>query len=215
MLRKQLTIHGQTCAMAALAYAEVGKTQCSIVDCLWQQYADFLQKRLADTDGASHICPDPEIEDQNDPKILDLVRNELQDTLVSMADAYNLPNTHELIVQIKHELKVRLTRRSGVQRELYSSAWFTMMREVHNRDLFAWATCTMGRAAGAPRSLPRLWIDEIFGQDWDRLKSQRLPPQVSLKNVSSAVGHQQNEPWFRCDVNGQSLRRSSDFLRIR
>ena len=129
-----------------------------------------------------------------------------------MARAYREPNTHELISQMKHDIKVRLTRRLGIQRDLYASGWFTLMRERLNEDLGRWARSDSGKAAGAPRPLPKLWINEIFGKDWERLKSTRLPPQISYR--SAATLHPVAETWAPQWDEHQPLRPTQEFIRI-
>ena len=70
----------------------------------------------------------------------------------------------------------------------------------------------MGRETGAPkRELPKLWINELFGRDLDRLKAMRLPPQVSLKKP--ALIAPVDDPWA-AGKEELPLRPASDFMRL-
>ena len=133
MVGKQLQLNGQKCTVARDTRGK--EVQRGILDRLWEAYAEFVRVSLTDPEDSLNVMPDSELEDQNDADILNLVRTEFADTLEAMARAYREPNTHELISQMKHDIKVRLTRRLGIQRDLYASGWFTLMRERLNEDL--------------------------------------------------------------------------------
>ena len=210
MVGKQLQLNGQKCTVARDTRGK--EVQRGILDRLWEAYAEFVRVSLTDPEDSLNVMPDSELEDQNDADILNLVRTEFADTLEAMARAYREPNTHELISQMKHDIKVRLTRRLGIQRDLYASGWFTLMRERLNEDLGRWARSDSGKAAGAPRPLPKLWINEIFGKDWERLKSTRLPPQISYRNAATL--HPVAETWAPQWDEHQPLRPTQEFIRI-
>lgn len=67
-------------------------------------------------------------------------------------------------------------------RDLWASAWYTEMRQRLNRELKAWDQSPTGRQIGVERPYPKLWLNEIFGKDWDQMKARRLPPQRSKQS---------------------------------
>ena len=70
---------------------------------------------------------------------------------------------------IKHDVKVKLTTKHGVQRDLWASAWYTELRKRHNQELKKWANSSLqsdrgpktGRRDGVKRPIPKLWINEV------------------------------------------------------
>jgi hypothetical protein len=131
-----------------------------------------------------------EIETGSDPACEARVRKDLGDALFDMARAFQEANYNERIDEIKHRLRVRLTAKRGVQREMECSQWFTEMRVRLNKELSAWESSPNGKAVGSARPFPKLWIEEIFGEDWNRMKRERLPPQRSRNALERGLARQ-------------------------
>ena len=55
----------------------------------------------------------------------------------------------------------------------YASAWFGVLRKDLNGRLASWKH--IGRAKGVARPELRGWIDDVFGQEWNRIKKMKMP----------------------------------------
>eukprot|EP01052_Picozoa_sp_SAG31_P052842 SAG31_NODE_13244_length_883_cov_0.543367_1_plen_180_part_00 len=99
---------------------------------------------------------------------------------------------HE-IQKLKQKARQELQRMPGSERDAYASAWYTVMREQHAADLHVAARASGTNAAldenaddddagvsiictQQNRPEAKLWINEIFGQEWSRIKARAKPP---------------------------------------
>ena len=194
VLGKTFMLHGKIARIQEDTRQQ--KRTTGVMDAIWAAYSRFARVSLAALDNDQlFIPPDPEVEADvvtSDPAAHAAVEKELQNVCWQMAKAYRESSTgdgsfHNRMDQIKHEVKLKLTCKHGLQRDLWASAWYTQMRLRLNRDLKQWARSETGRQAGVERPYPKLWINEIFGTDWDYMKAKRLPPQRSKRSMEKGI----------------------------
>ena len=69
-----------------------------------------------------------------------------------------------------------------------ASAWYTVMREQHSKELKQWAEHSEGRAAGVERPLPKLWCVQSTAILSDRYWLPRLLSHAGLRRSLATIG---------------------------
>ena len=189
-LCKTVMLHGKEATIREDTSGQHQKQTTGVMDTIWAAYSRFTRVSLAALDNdVLFIPPDPEVEEAggSDPAAHTAVERELGNVCRQMALAHRDYSTadgafHDRMDQIKHDVKLKLVCKHGLQRDLWASAWYTQLRLRLNRDLKQWDRSENGRQAGVERPYPKLWINEIFGKDWDYMKAKRLPPQRTKRS---------------------------------
>eukprot|EP01052_Picozoa_sp_SAG31_P028253 SAG31_NODE_2712_length_5208_cov_1.414563_4_plen_437_part_00 len=168
----------------ALEAAEEAGESASIVHGIWKEFQrhrfEVIEKHGASRDSRWESSPDPELdgdESLSDDRLATEVHEEFKAATSEFASiTHNVKPADQESKQkdVKRRLTQRLNAKQGQERESYAAAWFGRMREDHDHRMRQWRGVRSGENGQRPEM--KLWIDDIFGEEWNALKRRKLPP---------------------------------------